>query len=132
MTYAGDNLQTAVTVAKECAMIDPQQRVLHVEAVLVEASAHAAKHLRVVYKDLSSSPEFINGTIKNSVSVHNGNYCFALDGKTFNALITYDFSLMERIVHRAKVFARMAPEDKQYLIEILQKIGYRFTIDIIL
>ena len=123
-TCSGDNLQTAVTVAKECGMIDPQQRVLHVETELVEASTNAAKHLRVTYKDLSSSSEFIKGTMMNSVSVHNGNYCFALDGATFRALKTYDVYLVEKIVHRAKVFARMAPEDKQNLIEILQKIGY--------
>lgn len=61
---AGDNLQTAVTVARECDMIDARQRVIQVEAVVVPASIqHGAKHLQVVYKDPLSSPEFINGTV---------------------------------------------------------------------
>ena len=36
----------------------------------------------------------------------------------------HDLALFQKVIHRAKVFARMAPEDKQYLIESLQKIGY--------
>jgi len=124
LCWPGDNLQTAVTVAKECAMIDTKQKVLQVEAVLVEASPFAAKHLRVVYKDLSLSPESIDKTM-SSPSAHNGDYCFAVDGSTYKSLKMYDIFLMERIIHRTKVFARMAPEDKQDLIENLQKIGYQ-------
>ena len=63
--------------------------------------------------------------MKKSVSVHDGDYCFALDGPTFKLLRMYDRDQAEKVIHRAKVFARMAPEDKQHLIEILQKIGYR-------
>lgn len=62
--------------------------------------------------------------MKNTVDVHNGNYCFVMDGPSFESLRTFDSTLLEKIIHRSKVFARMAPEDKQHLVEILQKIGY--------
>jgi len=62
------------------------------------------------------------------IDVHSGDYCFILDGTTFECLRTYDLPLLEKIVHRAKVFARMAPEDKQHLIEILQGIGYHLLL----
>ena len=57
--------------------------------------------------------------------VHNGNYCFAMDGQSFDLLRVHDPALLDKCIHRAKVFARMAPEHKQQLIEGLQKIGRR-------
>ena len=63
--------------------------------------------------------------IKNKVrwDVHNGNYCFAMDGHSFELLRIHDLPLLEKCIHRGKVFARMAPVHKQHLIEALQKIG---------
>ena len=55
--------------------------------------------------------------------VHNGNYCFAMDGPSFELLRIHDPALLDKCIHRGKVFARMAPEHKQHLIEALQKIG---------
>ena len=60
VTYAGDNLQTAVTVAKECVMIDPLLRLIQVEASLITASAEKRKQLQVIFKDPLSTPKFIN------------------------------------------------------------------------
>jgi magnesium-transporting ATPase (P-type) len=47
-----------------------------------------------------------------------------MDGSTFELLRIHDLALLDRCIHRSKVFARMAPEHKQHLIEALQKIGY--------
>jgi magnesium-transporting ATPase (P-type) len=55
--------------------------------------------------------------------VHSSNFCLTLDGSTFEALRIHDPALLEKVAVRAKVFARMAPEDKQRLIEILQRMG---------
>ncbi|KAI9554376.1 hypothetical protein GHT06_019648 [Daphnia sinensis] len=119
----GDNLQTAVTVAKDCDMIDRVQRVIQVEATIVPASIHGAQHLQVLYNDPLATPEFIAGTMKKMQDVHNGNYCFAMDGQSFELLRIHDAALLDKCIHRGKVFARMAPEHKQHLIEALQKIG---------
>lgn len=56
--------------------------------------------------------------------VQNGNFCFALDGQSFDLLRIHNPELLDRCVHRAKVCARMSPEHKQHLIECLQKLGY--------
>ena len=61
--------------------------------------------------------------MKNVRDVHNGNYCFAMDGQSFELLRIHDLPLLEKCIHRGKDFARMAPEHKQHLIEALQKIG---------
>jgi magnesium-transporting ATPase (P-type) len=47
----GDNLETAVTVAKDCQMIDKAQRVIQVEVTIIPASNHGAQHLQVLYND---------------------------------------------------------------------------------
>ena len=65
----GDNLQTAVAVAKDCQMIDKAQRVIQVEAKIVPASIHGAQHLQVLYNDPMAEPEFINGTVKRSSGI---------------------------------------------------------------
>lgn len=59
----GDNLQTAVTVAKDCQMIDKTHRVIQVEAKIVPASIYGAQHLQVLYNDPMSEPEFIGQTV---------------------------------------------------------------------
>lgn len=59
----GDNLQTAVTVAKDCDMIDRVQRIIQVEAAIIPASIHGAQHLQVLYNDPLAMPEFIAGTV---------------------------------------------------------------------
>lgn len=56
--------------------------------------------------------------------VHAGNYCFAMEGETFELLRAHDPLLLNKCIHRGKVFARMSPEHKQQLIEALQFIGY--------
>jgi len=62
--------------------------------------------------------------MKKLQDVHNGVYCFAMEGSTFEVLKQHDPKLLDKCAHRAKVFARMAPEHKQQLMEVLQNIGY--------
>lgn len=55
----GDNLQTAVTVAKECEIIDRKKKVIQIEAALIPASLNAAQHLQVEFVDPMIAPEFL-------------------------------------------------------------------------
>jgi len=61
--------------------------------------------------------------MKKLHDVHNGVYYFAMEGSTFEALKQHDPKLLDKCAHRAKVFARMTPEHKQQLMEVLQNIG---------
>ena len=45
-------------------------------------------------------------------------------GKTFSALRRFYPDLLRRVIVCGTVFARMAPEQKQQLIELLQELGY--------
>lgn len=59
----GDNLQTAVTVAKDCEMIDRLQRVIQVEAAIIPATVDSVQHLQVLYNDPMANAEFIGATV---------------------------------------------------------------------
>lgn len=116
MKYLGDNLQTAVMVARECTMVQAGEPVIHIKATLT------TECLQISYKYIPSPSESIGST--SPLGAHNGNYCFALDAHTFNLLRVHNLTLFEKVIHRAKVYARMATEDKQYLVGSLQRIGY--------
>lgn len=57
-------------------------------------------------------------------SVQEKNYVFACDGKTFRLIRDHDRALLDRIVQRGKIFARMLPEQKIHLIETMKELGY--------
>lgn len=59
----GDNLRTAITVAKECEMIEKEKRVIQIEAKWIPVSANSAAHLQVTYTDPLIAPEFLKGTV---------------------------------------------------------------------
>ena len=58
---------------------------------------------------------------QTSFSGHN--YAFACDGRTFGLIRTHDATLLNSIVQKGKIFARMLPEQKIHLIECLKDLG---------
>lgn len=52
------------------------------------------------------------------------NYRFAMTGKVWGIVKEYYPELMPKLVTRGSVFARMAPEQKQQLVQELQTLGY--------
>ncbi len=49
---------------------------------------------------------------------------FACDGKTFGLIRDHDRALLDRIVQRGKIFARMLPEQKIHLVECMKDLGW--------
>lgn len=62
----GDNLQTAIAVAKECHMIEKSKRVIQVVAELTSASIHGTRQIQVFYNDLMAASS--NSMIEETVS----------------------------------------------------------------
>ncbi|XP_064384739.1 polyamine-transporting ATPase 13A3-like isoform X2 [Halichondria panicea] len=131
----GDNILTAVSVAKECQMVPSGSRV-----VMVKASSSVcgpptlSYHLLEDQSDLlhllESNNEF-EPTISDKPnplsfdSTHCLAYHLAVDGKTF-ALIKEHFtdSVYQRLLVKGTVFARMSPTQKAELVNSLMEIGY--------
>lgn len=117
----GDNILTAISVGRDCELVKPDQTVIKVDADLVSDSY--SPHLNVSYtlqenekSNIVHDSNFIN-------SVQDMNYVFACDGKTFGLIRNHDRALLDRIVQRGKIFARMLPEQKIHLIECLKDLG---------
>lgn len=58
------------------------------------------------------------------IPVRSENYALALDGETFDLIANgQDKDMFFRVMHKARVFARMKPEQKITVVEILQDLG---------
>ncbi|XP_039706576.1 putative cation-transporting ATPase 13A5 [Pteropus medius] len=124
----GDNLQTAVTVAKNSEMIPRGSQV-----ILIEASEPGEFVPASVTWQLVDNQE--NGPGKNETYINIGNgsvppgekgscYHFAMSGKSFQVLFQHFNSLLPKILVNGTVFARMSPGQKSNLVEEFQKLNY--------
>uniref|UniRef100_A0AAY4ABI6 Cation-transporting P-type ATPase N-terminal domain-containing protein n=1 Tax=Denticeps clupeoides TaxID=299321 RepID=A0AAY4ABI6_9TELE len=125
----GDNMLTAISVARDCGMIDPQERV-----IIAEAQAPRGGQAAKIYWHYADSPtplvikkshiqvgrQFITTSMKGA----RGAYHFSMNGKSL-AVITEHFpELVPKLVLHGTVFARMSPDQKTQLVEILQSVDY--------
>uniref|UniRef100_A0A8C7F9R6 Polyamine-transporting ATPase 13A3 n=1 Tax=Oncorhynchus kisutch TaxID=8019 RepID=A0A8C7F9R6_ONCKI len=111
----GDNMLTAISVARDCGMIPPQDRVIIADA-LPSKDGQSAK---------------INWRYADKPSKHVGKaprledqYHFAMSGKSFAVISEHFQDVLQKLVLRGTVFARMAPDQKTQLIEALQSVDY--------
>ncbi|KHJ93183.1 IC domain protein, HAD ATPase, P-type family [Oesophagostomum dentatum] len=147
----GDNLLTAQSVARECGIIRPNKLAYLLEH-RTDAFDPKGRPFLTLRQAVSSSEKAIEGEQEgcSDVSVENGRRyylesCyqlsvsgqlsrpafsqyhpreFAFTGPTF-AVITHEYpELLEPLVSVCDVFARMAPDQKQQLINHLQAIDY--------
>ncbi|GFR32870.1 probable cation-transporting ATPase 13A3, partial [Trichonephila clavata] len=133
----GDNLLTAITVSKKCGMIEEHDSVVIIKAELVSSFKSTFKNLlKVAYNYANFPISGKNGALKDMIlEKSNGHFndtyvpieeqCHvAMDGETFNLIRQYDSELLEKVVLKGAIFARMLPEHKLYLIESFQNLGY--------
>ncbi|XP_042526258.1 probable cation-transporting ATPase 13A5 [Dipodomys spectabilis] len=125
----GDNLQTAITVAKNSEMIPPGSQVIIVEANEPEELVPAAVSWQLV-ENQETGPGKKNETyipLGNS-SIPEGErgsyYHFAMSGKTYQVLFQHFYSLLLKILVNGTIFARMSPGQKSSLVEEFQKLNY--------
>uniref|UniRef100_A0A8C1L0A1 ATPase 13A3 n=1 Tax=Cyprinus carpio TaxID=7962 RepID=A0A8C1L0A1_CYPCA len=131
----GDNMLTAISVARDCGMIQPQDRVIIADA-LPPKDGQAAK-IDWHYADQPSKQ--LNKPTKLEVSemeiiMEDGHsvdemriqeqYHFAMSGKSFAVIIEHFQDLLQKLVLHGTVFARMAPDQKTQLVETLESVDY--------
>ncbi|XP_001087655.2 polyamine-transporting ATPase 13A2 isoform X3 [Macaca mulatta] len=121
----GDNLQTAVTVARGCGMVAPQEHLIIVHATHPERGQPASLEFLPM-----ESPTVVNG-IKDpdqaasyTVEPDPRSRHLALSGPTFGIIMKHFPKLLPKVLVQGTVFARMAPEQKTELVCELQKLQY--------
>ncbi|XP_050819827.1 probable cation-transporting ATPase 13A5 isoform X4 [Gopherus flavomarginatus] len=124
----GDNLQTAVTVAKNSGMISKTSKVILIEASEPEGPTPAS----ITWQLVEDSKQMAAGITDTCVNIEertipereSNNYHFALNGKSYQIIVKHFKSLLPKILVNGTVFARMSPGQKSSLIEEFQKLNY--------
>uniref|UniRef100_A0A671S3U2 Probable cation-transporting ATPase 13A3 n=1 Tax=Sinocyclocheilus anshuiensis TaxID=1608454 RepID=A0A671S3U2_9TELE len=111
----GDNMLTAISVARDCSMIQPQDRVIIADA-LPPKDGQTAK-INWHYADKP------NGHSVDEMRIQE-QYHFAMSGKSFSVIIEHFQDLLQKLVLHGTVFARMAPDQKTQLVETLESVDY--------
>ncbi|XP_030629538.1 probable cation-transporting ATPase 13A3 [Chanos chanos] len=129
----GDNMLTAVSVARDCGMIGSNERVIIADAVPPK-SGHTAKinwhytdsprplankDSRFQVVDIESHDHNCEDQPRKKEKFH-----FAMTGRSLSTVIEHFPDLVPKLVLHGTVFARMAPDQKTQLIEILQSVDY--------
>ncbi|KFV75437.1 putative cation-transporting ATPase 13A5, partial [Dryobates pubescens] len=122
----GDNLQTAVMVARNAGMIHTGSKVILVEANEPEGSAPASITWRLAEdcKANTAVPSEVCAEEKITLEGETSNFHFAMNGKSYQVIIKHFYSLLPKILVNATVFARMSPGQKSSLVEEFQKLNY--------
>lgn len=123
----GDNMLTALSVARECGMVDRTDNIILVQAYPPEAG-HTRPDIEFYYADdRTKKVEEINraeGSEVINMDEDNQRFHFAVTGKSWAVIRQYEADLLSKIAVRGTVFARMSPEQKAQLVEVLQNVGY--------
>ncbi|KAI5940280.1 putative cation-transporting ATPase 13A4 [Manis javanica] len=124
----GDNLQTAITVARKSGMVSESQKVILIDANETTGSASASISWKLL-EDKKHIPygnqnTYINMREEISDKGRGGSYHFALSGKSFQVISQHFSNLLPKILINGTIFARMSPGQKSSLVEEFQKLDY--------
>uniref|UniRef100_A0A670KIZ9 Cation-transporting ATPase n=1 Tax=Podarcis muralis TaxID=64176 RepID=A0A670KIZ9_PODMU len=128
----GDNIQTAITVARNAGLIPPGSRV-----ILVESSGQPGLPSPSVTWELLEESKDDQGDSSETKARYlevggggggpdpgRGRYHFCLDGRTYEVLSQHFKHLLPKLLLDGTVFARMSPPQKASLVQELQKMDY--------
>ncbi|KAI1891544.1 hypothetical protein AGOR_G00144890 [Albula goreensis] len=120
----GDNMLTAISVARDCGMIPPQDRVIIADALPPKDGQAAKINWRYADNPIKhtadgSHPPEVELNIEGEEQYH-----FAMSGRSFNVIMEHFQDLVQKLVLHGTVFARMAPDQKTQLVEALQSVDY--------
>lgn len=125
----GDNMLTAISVARDCGMIPPQDTVIIADAFPPHDGQSARINWR--YADKPSKVtrlEEINISLEDVCHVDEPKsrelFHFAMNGKSFAVIAEHFPDMLQKLALHGTVFARMAPDQKTQLIETLQGVDY--------
>lgn len=118
----GDNILTAISVARDCGMVCTSDSIL-----VAKASPPTEDQPATLIFEPAHTLDVAAHAVSNGKTVcmnMDPKYHLAVSGKAW-AVITQHFpDLVPRVVSRGTVFARMSPDQKAHLVEELQAINY--------
>ncbi|XP_066547318.1 polyamine-transporting ATPase 13A2 isoform X2 [Amia ocellicauda] len=119
----GDNILTAVNVARGCGMVGGGERVIFVHAT--PPLGPTPPILRFVLESEDGAQGGTEALPQGLYQQGGGSYHLALTGESFSVLCDYFPEHLPKVLVRGTVFARMSPEQKTQLVRALQGINHR-------
>ncbi|XP_068137273.1 probable cation-transporting ATPase 13A4 isoform X2 [Hyperolius riggenbachi] len=120
----GDNLQTAITVARNSGIVQKNVRVILIEASEPTKGCPASITWKLMQNHNNSTRDITAIDIEDNELMQKVNYCFAMTGKAYQVIVQYFYNLLPKLLLNGAVFARMSPGQKSNLIEEFQKMDY--------
>ncbi|XP_053185560.1 polyamine-transporting ATPase 13A3-like [Scomber japonicus] len=131
LMVTGDNMLTAISVARDCGMVRPHEKVIIADAVPPKdfSPAHITWHYtenpEQDVKDIQTVEISLEeGVYDDQLPQPDQGYHFAVTGRAFTVITEHFPQLVQKLALRGTVFARMAPDQKTQLVEVLQSIDY--------
>ncbi|KAJ3588699.1 hypothetical protein NHX12_009553 [Muraenolepis orangiensis] len=121
----GDNILTAVNVARTCGMVGSEDRVIFVQASPPTGQLPPSLAFHLEEEGGSSATHAPIEVLTWGLYQSGVGYHLAVDGKSFAAICDHFPEYLPKVLMRATVYARMAPEQKTQLVMELQKLNYR-------
>ncbi|XP_019699180.2 probable cation-transporting ATPase 13A3 isoform X2 [Harpegnathos saltator] len=124
----GDNIQTAMSVARQCGILSKEECVVNVNIdsekrkedrpqITFDIQAPQSVKLNSQNAGFTMTEDIERGTA-------NCNYKFVLTGQTWRAIREYYPDLIDRLCLHSAIFARMSSDEKQQVILELMRLGY--------
>ncbi|KAF8444715.1 hypothetical protein L210DRAFT_3040504 [Boletus edulis BED1] len=128
----GDNPLTAVSVARECSLINPAAHIFAPEFIQGSATTPLSKlewscmdDPPWKLDDYSLRPLAPPSHTVTEDQIANHDYSLVVTGDVFRWMINYaPLETLERMLVKTQVFARMSPDEKNEVVERLQAMGY--------
>ncbi|XP_053650214.1 polyamine-transporting ATPase 13A3 isoform X7 [Cherax quadricarinatus] len=126
LMVTGDNILTAISVARDCGMVGTTHQVLVAKVTPPISDLPPS----LVFEPADTSDIMIHSTTQDLTSVsitvdsNIPKYHLAVSGRAWALIYQYFPDLLPRIITRGTVFARMSPDQKAQLVEELQTINY--------
>eukprot|EP00057_Strongylocentrotus_purpuratus_P023454 XP_011677928.1 PREDICTED: probable cation-transporting ATPase W08D2.5 [Strongylocentrotus purpuratus] len=132
LMITGDNILTAINVARKCEIIQPGKKVVHVEAV----PPLNGDKLDIQYQTVEFHKETAEVSTKEPIGsnevfidiMNQNRTTYAMDGQTFGLIRELEPNLMDRLAVHAQVFARMSPDCVAFANRLLQKLELCFDL----
>uniref|UniRef100_A0A1I8I5Z0 Cation-transporting ATPase n=1 Tax=Macrostomum lignano TaxID=282301 RepID=A0A1I8I5Z0_9PLAT len=127
----GDNILTALSVARDCDIIGDQDSVILVQGTPAEppfkaqVDFHYAGDLRKKVREVVPEHAFSMLNARDpEIDIREGNYHLAMTGRSWEIVRANFPHLIPKLVVKGTVFARFSPDQKAQLVEALQQVGY--------
>ncbi|KAI8588593.1 hypothetical protein BDZ88DRAFT_396992 [Geranomyces variabilis] len=124
----GDNVLTAISVSRECGLVDPLQRTFVPH--FLPGAPSSSEDAQLVWEDVDGSgavldPETLLPVIPPTANGNANGYHLAVTGDVFQWMLEFaSDDSFNRMLVKGQIYARMSPDQKHFLVENFQELGY--------